>query len=330
MNTQIFHVLDDTAVTELLGVLPSEILKILRDVYPEGKIFKELKMNIEDRLQEWLSRKNKSNSLTDQAIYYQLRKLKDLGFIETSAEKELDANDRLITSQKYKLTSLQYVINFSEHLATKTSGTDDLLLSTNSSHFLQKFTSEGKFNGHIVVGKGSSDGPFIGSLSYLLGKYFDLTNTSFVLYDNIILDDPDDKKVKYLLSQNLILLGGPNVNRVFQSPVPSKNGEHKSLNEVLPVKFVQAPSSGLIIQETGKIILSKDRKIGVIQQIDNPWNPANKIVAIGGSRKIGTEAAVIAFTQSFDQVEKCLLKQHYCLIEAIVNDREQIIETRII
>ena len=323
--------LDSNVISELLGVLPFEILMILRDAYPEGKIFKELKKLIEERLQDWLQKKNKSNTLTDQAIYYQLRKLKDLGFIEASSEKELDSKDRLITSQKYKLTSLKYVINFSDHYLSLNDFNSMKSFSDNlESDFLQVFNSNGKFNGFIVIGTGSSDVPFIGPLSVLLSKYFDLTNLSFVLYDGTILDDSDDKKIKDMLSRNLILLGGPNVNRVFHSTVPSQTAEHKSLNEVLPVKFVQAPDSGIIIQETGSIILSKNQKIGVIQKIDNPWNPNNKIFAIGGPKRIGTEAAVLAFTRYFDTVTKTLMNQKYCLIEALVDTKDRLIETKVV
>ncbi len=323
--------LDSNSISELLGVLPFEILMILRDVYPEGKIFKELKKSIEERLQDWLNKKNKSNSLTDQAIYYQLRKLKDLGFIEASSEKELDTKDRLVTSQKYRLTSLKYVINFSDHyLKIKDDTSLQPIPEAFKTDFLQTFSSFGKFNGLIVIGTGSSDVPFIGPLSYLLGKYFDMTNLSFVVYDGTILDDSDDKKIKEMLSKNLILLGGPNVNRVFHSTIPSQTAVHKSLNEVLPVKFVQAPDSGIIIQESATIILSKNQKIGVIQRIDNPWNPNNKIFAIGGPKRIGTEAAVLAFTKYFETVTKTLMIRDYCLIEALVDSKDRLVETKVI
>lgn len=323
--------LDEHAISGLLGVLPFEIIMILRESYPDGKVFKELKKGVEERLQDWLSKKNKSNSFTDQAIYYQLRKLRDFGFIETISEKEPYGKHRVTTSQKYKLTSLQYVINFSEFLSKKNyNSTSKLFSESVQSNFLHSFSKNGKFNGFIVIGTGSHDAPFIGNLSFLLAKYFDLTIPSFVTYDSSILDDSDDKKVKEMLSQNLILLGGPNVNRVFHATVVSQSNQSNSLNDILPVKFVQAPDSGIIIQKTNKTFLSKYHKVGVIQIIDNPWNPKNKILTIGGSRMVGTAAAVTAFIDYFESIDKILLEDNYCLIEAQVDSKNHIVETKIL
>ena len=153
---------------------------------------------------------------------------------------------------------------------------------------------------------------------------------NFVHYDRNILYDIDDDKSLLMLSENLILLGGPIRNSVFNSPVPSPSSNHKTLNDILPVRFLQPPDSGLVIQDSKKFTLLKEQKIGVIQQVDNPWNPKNKIIAIGGPRRVGTEAAVIAFIQSFEIIEKFILKQNYCLIEAVTDDKGQILETRII
>ena len=330
MQSQAFQFqLEKKTLTELLGILPYEILLALRDSFPEGKNFKDLKKSVENKLQDWLSKKNKSNFFTDQAIYYQLRKLKELGFIETIAERELDRNDRLITSQKYKLTSLKYVINFSES-SNKLSDeilNDPVLIPHIPLNFLTNFGTDGKFNGLIVLGSGSTDGPFVGPLSYFLGKTFVFSDFNFVFYDRKILDDPDDKNIKTFLSKNIILLGGPNVNSVFHSTVPSPSGVHRTLNEILPVRFLQAPDSGVIIQNQKIAILTKDQLIGVIQQIENPWNPNNKILTIGGPKRIGTEAAVIEFTKSFKEIDKLLLNQNYCLIEAKTDLKGQIIET---
>ena len=304
---------------------------ILRESYPEGKNFKDLRKQIEERLQEWLNKRNKSNSLTDQAIYYQLRKMKDLGFINSNTEKGLDTNDRVITSQKYKLTSLKFTINLFDKDKNKRKIEPDLtLVDEIHSDFLNNFNQNGQFNGIIIIGSGSTDAPFLGPLSYLLGKYFDFPNLNFVYYDKKILDDPDDKRIKFLLSRNLIILGGPNVNTLFHSNVPYSLNEHKTLNEILPVKFLQAPNSGITIQHQSRTILSKDKQIGVIQLIDNPWNPSNKILTIGGARRIGTEAAVIEFMKSVSIIGQVLLKKHYCLIEALYDEKTQTMDSRIL
>ena len=56
MSNQV--VLSVESVIDLLGTVPYEILIILRESYPEGKNFKDLKKEIEDRLHDWYTKKN--------------------------------------------------------------------------------------------------------------------------------------------------------------------------------------------------------------------------------------------------------------------------------
>jgi hypothetical protein len=322
-------VLSDESLIELLGVLPTEILMILRESYPEGKIFKELKKSIEFRLQVWLSKKNKPTSFTDQAIYYQLRKLKDLGFIDTSSDRNIANNDRLVTSQTYKLASLNFVINLTQknpkELVFKS---DSSLPDTEIPSFFSSFNDNHKFNGFIVIGDRSKDGPFIGPISFLLSKYFDIPDpNSVVLVDTKLLEDADEKKIGRNLSKNLILLGGQFVNNILISTFHSESGELVTLNDSLPVKFLQA---GVYIKDKSETISSKDVLLGVIQLVDNPWNLDYKILTIGGSRRVGTEAAVRELSKSLRKIEDILLRQKYCLIEAYTDSKGQLINSKVL
>ena len=317
---------------ELLGNLSFDILLILRDSFPDGKNFKEIKKNIEERMLDKLNKKNKSSSFTDQAIYYQLRKLKDLGFIETTPEKTMDGSDRSITSQKYKLTSLNFIINLSPQNSRGSFYKPNFQFTYNQTPiFLANFINFGKFNGLIILGENSKDAPFLVPIAFFLSKFIDFLETDFfVQYDRKILEDPDYTKRKSYLSQNLILLGGPNVNGVFLSTVPEPADEHKNFNESLPIRFLHAPDSGIVIQHSKRTIYSKEKIIGVIQLIKNPWEKTNKILTIGGSTKIGTEAAVKELSKSFLIIDKHLQKQKYCLIEAIVDIKGQFQDSKIL
>lgn len=323
MSNQV--VLSVESVIDLLGTVPYEILIILRESYPEGKNFKDLKKEIEDRLHDWYTKKNKNTTFTDQAIYYQLRKIKELGFITTVSEKNLDKSDRLITSQVYKLNSLQFEINLLD-LATKKAKQDPESNLTSDSNFMSFFNNGGKFNGFIVLGENSKDAPFLSSIFIMLSKFFEV----YTLNNLVIYDTNEHKSRDFFSKNNLILLGGPNINTVFQSTVPSQSNELKTLHEILPVKFLHDPESGIVIRETGEVIYSKDRSIGVIQLIDNPWNPENKILTIGGARKVGTEALVNELLSSFNKIELILSKKSYCLVEAITNDKKQLVGSRIV
>lgn len=309
--------LSKEAVIETLGVLPYEIIMILRDCYPEGKFFKELKRLVEERLEDWLKSKNKSPTFTDQAIYYQLRKLKDLGLIETSTEKGLDSNDRLITSQNYHLASLKFLLNFSDSPDSKNKLNTSLSMNGRFvPSFLESFFDGTKFNGFIVLGENSKDAIYLGPIFYLLSQFFELFDLSkSVIYDKKLLEESSDQtKNRFLLSQNLILVGGPNANTVYTSTIPNNN--HTSLHDNLPIKFLHSPESGIIIREQNRVIYTRDQSLGVIQIIDNPWNPTNKILTISGAKREGTEALVNELTISLPKIEALLAKKQYCLVRA--------------
>ena len=306
----------EESVKSLIGAIPYSILTILK----EGEKFsKEIREEIE---------KIYSKEFTEQTIYYHLRKLIERGFIGTINVK-IEINDRIINIQKYHLIARKFIIQFENNLEDHSSEVIKLsLLQNNTEKFqelilnrpkiFQSFESDSKFNGHLVIGSRSNDSPYIGPVSFLLGKYFKFPEQLFVNWDTKIVED-------HLFDENLILLGGPFVNNIFLL----KNESQKSLNDMLPVEFLQTKDSGLRIHSDGRIILSKDKNIGVIQFITNPWNPEKVMLIIGGPKKIGTEAAVIALTKKFFVVENYLLTQQYCLIEAIL-ENGKIIDVEII
>ena len=74
------------SIKNLLGNISYQILLIMSQ--SEDPLYvKEIKSKLELNL---------GKSLTDQTIYYHLRKLKDLGVINQNSDQILDENDRII------------------------------------------------------------------------------------------------------------------------------------------------------------------------------------------------------------------------------------------
>ena len=109
------------SIKNLLGNISYQILLIMSQ--SEDPLYvKEIKSKLELNL---------GKSLTDQTIYYHLRKLKDLGFINQNSDQILDENDRIINIQKYYLSSQRYLIDFTNSFQDKFTNRPKLLENFN-------------------------------------------------------------------------------------------------------------------------------------------------------------------------------------------------------
>lgn len=291
--------IDLQSVKLLFGPIPYTILQLLCDD-PEGLSVKEIKTNLKSTL---------DRSLTDQTVYYHLRKLKDMKFIDFETEQVVDKNERLINIQKYFPIANKFIIDFS-HAST------EVIVKHKRPKFLEYFNNKSKFDGTMVIGIRSNDSPYVGPISFILGKYFNFSK-NFVLFDNDIL-------LTKKFGDNLILLGGPFVNNLYLL-------DDNKISDELPVKFLQSKDSGLLIQGKNQAILAKDKNLGVIQIIKNPWNKAKIILIIGGAKKIGTEAAVFSLTKInyISLIDQLLTTHKYCLIEPVYDSNNKIKDVRL-
>ncbi|MHA2363851.1 MAG: ArsR/SmtB family transcription factor [Candidatus Hodarchaeales archaeon] len=288
---------------KIFGQTTWKILKILK----KGPIYsKELAKALE---------------MTEQSIYYHLRRLIDREFVEAQPESyENTEENRTIHVNRYQLTGDTFLIDINEsdneetakgNLSQDSLKIDDKFLPS----FLQPFNKNGKFDGWIVVGERSSDAPFAAPIAFLIGKYLQFPSHYFLVkWDNIIADS-------LLYTENLILFGGPFVNNLFLLETDSQ----KSVNDILPVKFLQTKNSGLYIK--GKNDKIQNGLLGVIQTLPNPFNPVKTILVIGGPKRQGTESSVVAITKYCHEVEQEIERTgSYCIVEGITNDNGEIID----
>ncbi len=94
-----------------------------------------------------------------------------------------------------------------------------------------------------------------------------------------------------LRENNLIVVGGPIVNRVTEL-----------LNAKLPVRFEKEIHFAVKSHITGKVYPSDE--IGLIVKARNPFNPDKYVLVVAGKRYPGTRAAILAFTNHFSEIVK--------------------------
>ncbi|RLE87044.1 MAG: hypothetical protein DRJ96_00650 [Thermoprotei archaeon] len=93
------------------------------------------------------------------------------------------------------------------------------------------------------------------------------------------------------LQENLIVVGGPVANIVTAK-----------LNKYLPIWFDEARDHSIVSKFSGKMY--PDDEIGVIELIENPFNPGKTILVIAGKRHTGTKAAFLALTRRWRELSQ--------------------------
>src|SRR3989338_1998962 len=159
--------------------------------------------------------------------------------------------------------------------------TQKLLKTPDESKVLEPFIQDGKFNALFVVGSPDPHGPekarsrdgYYGmDLALFLGTFLHYTPGFHVRLDTETkLED---------LNENLILIGGPVVNKVIEK-----------VNRHLPVRF-DPKLRWAIYSSLSKQTYPTD-ETGLIVRIKNPFNPTKALLVVGGKRYSGTRAAIL-------------------------------------
>ncbi|MFA4819380.1 MAG: S-layer protein [Candidatus Aenigmatarchaeota archaeon] len=225
--------------------------------------------------------------LDEQKIYYHIRQLEKKGYISLVRKEERGG----ALAKFYALTSPAFFVRFGEFQETKRFSA--------ATNFLP-FISNGRLEAKIIVGSPDPHGPekarsrdvtFAVDLALFLGTFLNKVEVLSVL---------EDKDVhSHDLSSNLIIVGGPVTNKVT-----------KMVNDKLPVRFDAKKN----IMSRKKVY--KEDECGFIAKTDNPFSKGKKIIVIAGKRYSGTKAAVIAFINNFDLIEK----KNYLIVEGLDND----------
>src|SRR3989339_54075 len=222
----------------------------------------------------------KALKVHEQKVYYHIRNLEKAGIIKI-VRKETKQG---ATANFYALTEPAFVIKFKDFETTSKIGQ-----IRNESEFLEPFIRDGKLDALIIVGSPDPHGPdkarsrdgYYGmDLALFLGTFL-----NYVPKYNVKLDTETRESD---LENNLILIGGPIVNKITDR-----------INSSLPVRFEGGPIKSTISNE----IYPHD-ECGIIVKTRNPFNKDKSLLVVAGKRFSGTRSAIIAFLKYFDKINE--------------------------
>jgi hypothetical protein len=223
----------------------------------------------------------KKLNIHEQNVYYYIRQLERAKLISVSKQENINGT----VAKFYKLNSDSFFVKINDFKESSK-------LEESGSEFLKPFILNGELNALIVVGSPdphgplkarSKDGYFGMDLALFLGTFLNYVNESKVKLDTEIQD-------KDLQNNNLIILGGPIVNKVSEM-----------VNKKLPIYFDEN-KKGFYSTLSKKTYVHDE--IGVINKTKNPFNKEKMILVIEGLRNSGTKAAIISFIKKFGEIEK--------------------------
>jgi DNA-binding transcriptional ArsR family regulator len=216
----------------------------------------------------------------EQKVYYHIRNLEKAGII-TVVKKETKQG---AVANFYAVEKPAFVLRF-----TEMEKTTKLTQGKNESSFLQPFISEGQLHALIVVGSPDPHGPdkarsrdgYYGmDLALFLGTFLSYVPKINVKLDTEIRDED--------LQNNLIIIGGPIVNKVMEK-----------VNAQLPIRFEQGSIYSSFTHEN-----YPQDECGIVVKAVSPFNKDRSILVVAGKRFSGTRAAIIAFLKHFDKVQQ--------------------------
>ncbi|MBU5689777.1 MAG: S-layer protein [Candidatus Aenigmatarchaeota archaeon] len=221
----------------------------------------------------------------EQKIYYHIRRLEKYGFIKLErVEERVGA-----TAKIYSLTSpsISFKIFDEDHYySIKTKPLE--------TKFLSPFIQDAKLNSLIIVGSPDPHGKYKASASdgysvILLGTYFG----QFINKINLPIYKLDTQVNESDLKKNLILVGGPKTNIITQK-----------INEKLPIYFDYSEEikDWTIISTLSKKTY-REKEIGVICRIKNPFNEEREVLFLSGMGFRGTLSATIALIKHSTEIQ---------------------------
>ena len=253
---------------------------------------KALKSDLAQEILKLLSKKSaypmelaKQLDINEQKIYYHIRNLEKARIIEVTKTETIHGTN----ANYYELIEPAFVIRFKEFQKTPNLSEIDEI-DEQPQEFLEPFIENGKFNSLIIVGSPephgpeqsrSKDGYYGMDLALFLGTFI-----NHIQGLNVKLDTEARTED---LKNNLILIGGPVVNKVTEK-----------INDKLPIKFDRAKNWSVKSSLSNKSYFSD--QTGIIVKIKNPFNPKKSILLISGKRHAGTRAVIITFIKYFKKI----------------------------
>ncbi|MBI3035885.1 S-layer protein [Candidatus Woesearchaeota archaeon] len=220
----------------------------------------------------------KSLKVHEQKIYYHIRNLERAGIIKVVKRETRQG----ATANFYALAEPAFVVKFRNFEATS-----KIAQIRNESEFLEPFIKDGQLDALIIVGSPDPHGPdkarsrdgYYGmDLALFLGTFLNYVPKFIVKLDTEVREDD--------LSNNLILIGGPVVNKVVEK-----------VNSKLPIRFENGNIKSDISNET-----YPQDECGMIVKAKSPFSKDRYVLVVAGKRFSGTRAAIIAFLKDFKKV----------------------------
>ena len=220
----------------------------------------------------------KALKVHEQKVYYHIRNLEKAGIIKI-VRKETKQG---ATANFYALTEPAFVIKFKDFETTS-----KIAQIRNESEFLEPFIRDGQLDALIIVGSPDPHGPdkarsrdgYYGmDLALFLGTFLNYVPQFNVKLDTEVRDED--------LQNNLILIGGPVVNKIVEK-----------VNSKLPIRFENGNIKSTISSET-----YPQDECGLIVKAKSPFNKDKYILVVAGKRFSGTRAAIIAFLKDFKKI----------------------------
>ncbi len=225
----------------------------------------------------------KKLKINEQKVYYHIRNLEKAGFIRViKREEKAGATAKIYSTEKpsffFKLK------NFEE--------AQRIIQVRSESSFLNDFIKDGELDAKIIVGSPDPHGPERArSRDGYYGIDFALFIGTFLTYVPGLNVKLDTEVRESELKENLILIGGPVINKITEK-----------VNDKLPVKFVKNNGWNVYSELSKKEYVEEE--IGIVVKAKNPFNKNKRILVIAGKRYSGTKAAIVSMLKYFDKVKK--------------------------
>lgn len=253
---------DESSLRVLSSALSQQIINLLKyeSLYPK-QIAKRLNIH-------------------EQNIYYHIRNLERAGVIRIKESVNINGTQANV----YQLASESFFYQVDDFREKSKN-------SISTPKYLEPFIKNGELDAIVIVGSPDPHGPFKArsrdgyfgmDLALFLGSYTHVNRESRVRLDTDIREED-------LSKNNLIVLGGPIVNKVSDY-----------IGSNVPVYF-DSDRKGLYSSVTGKTYLSEE--CGCINNCSNPFNSQKRLLQIIGLRNSGTKAAIVAFLKHFDELQ---------------------------
>jgi len=252
---------------------------------------------------------SKELKVHEQKIYYHIHNLEKAGIAKVVKEEGRQG----AVARYYSVDKPAVVIKFKELEPTQ-----KIFQLKSDSEFLEPLIRDGKLDALIVVGSPDPHGPekarsrdgYYGmDLALFLGTFLNYVPQLYVKLDTEVREEE-------LKSNNLIIIGGPVVNKVMgqvnsKLPVRFDKDEHWAIKSTLSNSVYPTDESGLIVKTK------------------SPFNSEKSILVVAGKRYSGTRAAIVAFLKHFKEIQAGNVRNKKILakvVEGIDLDSDGIID----